>query len=280
LSRELALQRRLRTLATLEEAVTALRALSAQHFRAARAPLAAARLYRDEVQRFLGALEPGRPAADAVPTGIVLVASDLGLVGDYTPRLVREALALRAEHGAGPLVCLGRRALAPLAKAGVIPASVQAAPTSVAALTTLLVPLVDTLLALRSRGELGALWLVAARFEGAGAYTPVRVPVLPIAPTTPRPRIGVSPYGTAAALRSTVVREVLYASLFETLLESLASEHGMRLVTAESARVWLLERIDATRRRAAALRLESSTQEVLEMVAAARSARRAAADHS
>jgi F0F1-type ATP synthase gamma subunit len=289
-SRERVLERRLRALGTLGEAVGALRSLSAQHFRAARAPLAAVRAYRDDVGRFLGVLEASgassprsRRQASRVeratsptegPVGIVLVAADLGLVGDYTTRLVREALALRAEAAPGPLVCLGHRAVSPLARAGVEPATVQPAPTSVAGLTGVLLPLVDTLLALRRDGRLGSLWLVAARFEGAGEYTPVRVPVLPVAPSADSPSLAISPYSDAEHLRVVVVREYLYASLYETLLEALASEHGKRLVTAESAHAWLEERIDATRRLARAIRRETSTQEVLEVAVAARAAQR------
>jgi len=274
-SRERVLQRRLRTLGTLEETVAALRSLSAQHFRAARAPLADVRAYRDEVQRFLAVLEASPEASlPGGPVGIVLVAADLGLVGDYTARLVQESLTLRAECGPGPLVCLGRRAVSALASAGVQPTSVQPAPTSVAGLTGLLLPLVDTLLALRREGELGALWLVAARFEGAGEYTPVRVPVLPVVAPADRPPVAISPYCGAEHLRAVVVREYLYVSLFETLLEALASEHGKRLVTTESARSWLEDRIGATRRLAAANRREISTQEVLEVVVATRAAQR------
>lgn len=275
MSRERVLRRRLRTLGTLEEAVGALRSLSAQHFRAARAPLAAVRAYRDEVQGFLAVLDGSAvaPAANA-PTGIVLVAADLGLVGDYTVRLVREALALREEAAPGPLVCLGRRAVSLLARAGVQPDALQPAPTSVAGLPGTLLPLVDTLLSLQSCGRLGALWLVAARFEGAGEYTPVRVPLLPVAAPPELPPLAGSPYCEGEHLRAVVVREYLYASLYETLLEALASEHGKRLVTAESARSWLVERMDATRRLAAAIRRETSTQEVLEVIVAARAARR------
>jgi F-type H+-transporting ATPase subunit gamma len=276
-SRERVLQRRLRTLGTLKEAVGALRSLSAQHFRAARAPLAAVRAYRDEVQRFLAVLDASRATSgSAGRTGIVLVAADLGLVGDYTARLVREALALRAESEPGPLVCLGRRAVSPLARAGVHPDSVQPAPTSVAGLTGVLLPLVDTLLSLRRDGKLGALWLVAARFDGAGAYTPVRVPLLPVAPPPGSPPFASSPYCDAEQLRAVVVREYLYAALYETLLEALASEHGKRLVITESARSWLDERMAATRRLTAAIRRETSTQEVLEVVVAARATRREA----
>jgi F-type H+-transporting ATPase subunit gamma len=271
-SRERTLRRRLRTLATLDEVIGALRALSAQHFRAARAPLTAARAYRDEVAGFLGVLNARTPAATA-PTGIVLIAADLGLVGDYTARLVREALALRAERGVGPLVCLGHRALAHLARAGVVPASVQPAPTSVAGLTSVLLPLVDTLLSLAARRELGSLWLVAARFEGAGRYAPMRVPVLPVPAPSGAAQLLPSPYVDAAHLRTIVLREYLYASLYETMLEALASEHGKRLAMAEAARSWLAERIEATRRLTASIRREASTQEVLEVAVAARAPR-------
>ena len=277
MSRERVLQRRLRMLGTLEEAVGALRSLSAQHFRAARAPLEVVRAYRDEVQRFLGVLEASGEMSPAEgPTGIVLVAADLGLAGDYSARLVREALALRAEVGPGPLVCLGHRAVSPLARAGVQPDAVQSAPTSVAGLTGVLLPLVDTLLSLREERRLGALWLVAARFEGAGEYAPARLPVLPVAAPAGLPTLAPSPYCGAEHLRTVVVREYLYVSLYETLLEALASEHGKRLVTAESAHSWLEERIGATRRLAAAIRRETSTQEVLEVVVAARASQREA----
>jgi F-type H+-transporting ATPase subunit gamma len=166
--------------------------------------------------------------------------------------------------------------VSPLARAGVEPVSTQPAPTSVAGLTGLLLPLVDTLLSLRRAGGLGALWLVAARFEGAGEYSPVRVPVLPVAAAASSTPLASSPYCDAEQLRTVVVREYLYVSLYETLLEALASEHGKRLVTAESARSWLDERMSATRRLAAAIRREASTQELLEVIVAARAARREA----
>jgi F-type H+-transporting ATPase subunit gamma len=275
MSRERTLEHRLRTLSTLEQAIGALRSLSARHFRAARAPLASARAYRDEVGAFLATLDPvaarGSPADHC---GIVLVTADLGLVGDYSARLAREALDLRAERGPGPLLCVGHRAVSLLARSDVVPTSVRVGPGSVAGLPTLLLGLVDELLRLRHSGQLDSLWLVAARFEGAGQFSPMRVPVLPIQPPAGRPPLPISPYCAPAHVRAVVVREYLYAALYETLLESLASEHGKRLVVAESARSWLGDRIAATRRLAAAIRRETSTREVLEIAAGARSARR------
>jgi len=271
MSRQRALERRLRALSTLAEVIAALRSLSAQHFQSSRARLPLARAYRDEVMHFLAALDPADPPP-AAPTGIVLVGADLGLVGDYTASLLREAIALRRERGPGPLVCLGERARAALVRAGIEPTAVRRAPTSAAGITSLLVPLVDDLLTLHAAGSFRSLWLVAARFEGAGHYTIVRVPVLPL-PAAAGPRLPASPYGDPALLRQVVTREYLYAALHETLLEALCSEHGKRLITAESARSWLEQRIALTRRQVASIRRESSTQEVLELAAAGRAGR-------
>ncbi len=276
MSRERSLRRHLRTLHTLDEAVAALRSLSAQHFRSARALLAAARAYRDELTTLLGVVDPANNGGEATlgrPTGLLLVAADLGLVGDYTGRLVHEAMAFRAELGPGPLFCLGSRAVGPLQRAGVATIHAHPAPASVASLTRLLLPLVDEILTLRGAGELGPLWLVAARFEGAGHFQPVRVRLLPVVPPSAGARVAASPYVDRRHLEGVVVREHLYATLTESLLEALASEHGKRLVVAESARAWLGERIEATRRRVTALRREASTQEVLEVASSARAAR-------
>jgi F-type H+-transporting ATPase subunit gamma len=277
-SRERTLTRRLRVLGTLGEAVRALRALSAHHFRAARQALGGARLYREEVEATMGALaelvsETAKPVIG--PPAIILVTADLGLCGEYVMRLVEAAAAARAELGPGPLYCVGRRAVRPLGRLGIVPDQVYSAPASIAALPHLLLPLVDAVIADRHSANLGTLDLVAARFEGAGHFTPVRVRILPPAPVRPAPAVRPSPYTSRAHLTTVVVREFLYVVLHESLLDALAAEHGKRLTVAESARAWIEERIAATSRLLAAVRREASTQEILEVAAGARLQRQA-----
>jgi len=273
MSRERVLERRLHTLHTLEEAVNALRSMSAQHFRRARALLPPVRAYHEEVQAILDVLEP---APNTAPTrnhdgaGIVLIAADLGLCGDYATSLVRETVAARTQLGEGPLFCLGRRALAPLERAGLQPDLLHPAPASIGAIPHLLLPLVDEIVNMAKLGRIDSLTFVAARFEGAGSYHPFQVRVLPVGPSPNQPRLKASPYCGFGHLRDVVIREYLYAALFETLLGALASEHGKRLVIAESARTWLAERIERTQRLVAEIRREQSTQEVLEVANAAR----------
>jgi F0F1-type ATP synthase gamma subunit len=70
------------------------------------------------------------------------------------------------------------------------------------------------------------------------------------------------------------VREFLYTTLHELLLDSLASEHGMRLLATESARQWLDEASASIRRDLAASHREATTQEVLDIIAGSRPRRR------
>jgi F-type H+-transporting ATPase subunit gamma len=272
-SRERPLQQRLKALGTLHEAVGALRSLSAQHFRAARAALPTARAYRVELDRSMGVLGELPPAAD--PTAIVLVAADLGLCGDYVARLTAEAVAARTALGPGPLWCVGRRAARPLARAGLTADAVWDGATGTTALPRLLVPLVNAIIRARAGGEIGSLTIVAARFEGAGHFRPVRVPLLPVRAPADAAPLRPSPYTSPRHLTSVVVREFLYVALYETFLEALAAEHGKRLVVTESAHNWLEERLQATARQLGARRRETATEEVLEVAAGARALRRA-----
>jgi F-type H+-transporting ATPase subunit gamma len=276
MSRARALTRRLRTLATLHEAVSALRALSAHHFRAARQALGAARVYRAEIEATMAAAAaflPPAPASAGGKPGVMLVAADLGLCGDYSTRLVEAAAAARADLGPGLFYCIGRRAVARLARLGITPDRACNAAASTAGLPQLLLPLVDAVIGDRRAGRLGSLDLVAARFEGAGHFAPVRVRVLPAAAAAAAAPVPPSPYGNAAHLAAVLTREFLYVTLHESLLDALAAEHGKRLTVAESARAWLEERIGAGRRLLAALEREAATQEILEVVAGARLAR-------
>jgi F0F1-type ATP synthase gamma subunit len=280
MSRERVLRRRLHVLGTLHEAVGALRSLSAHHFRAARAALPAARTYRAEVEATLGVLpELLRPEAEARgESAILLVSADLGLCGDYAARLATEAARARASLGQGPFWCVGRRAVRPLAHAGITPDRVWPGAAGTASLPRLLVPLVNEIVAAREAGRLRSLVIVAARFDGAGRFVPTRNGILPVTPPAGAPPLRPSPYAGPAHLAAVLVREFLYVALHETLLDALAAEHGKRLVVAEGARGWLEQRRHATARQLGAVRRETTTQEVLEVATGARMLRRGAGD--
>jgi F0F1-type ATP synthase gamma subunit len=77
-------------------------------------------------------------------------------------------------------------------------------------------------------------------------------------------------YVSPRHLAEIAVREFLYITLYELLLDALASEHGMRLVATEAAGEWLQGRIAATERQLFAVKREEGTQEVLDVASGAR----------
>jgi F-type H+-transporting ATPase subunit gamma len=124
------------------------------------------------------------------------------------------------------------------------------------------------------RHEIGSLFVVSARFEGAGRFLPVVTAVLPVRPSRSTQPLRRTHYHSQRRLAAVAVREYLYTTLHELLLDSLASEHGMRLLAAESARRWLDETSESVRRQLSALRREAVTQEVLDIVAGSRPSNR------
>jgi F-type H+-transporting ATPase subunit gamma len=265
--REQQLRRRSSSLAALREAVAAMRSLAAHHFRQSRAALPAARVYREQVEQAVAeagvAAEPSLPG----PPGWLLIASDLRLCGDYNARLA-EALGEQLVASApGPLHCVGRACRGWLTRRRLVPHRSYPAPASVEGLPRLLLQLAQDMLDDVSSRRMGGLSVISARFEGAGRFTPIVTSVLPLAPPGQAAPLRPSPYQSGRRLRAVAIRELLYVTLYELLLDALAAEHGMRLIAAESALKWLDETQHRVRRQLAALRRELTTQEVFEVLA-------------
>ena len=146
--------------------------------------------------------------------------------------------------------------------------------TSVTGLTGLLLTLADDVLGDYLTGAFSTLYIVSARFDGVGAFTPRSTRVLPLASTRLVDHATAAPYASARHLAESLVREYLYSTLFELLLDALASEHGMRLVATQSAGEWLDTRLKDIRRQLASAHREASTQEVLDLAGGVRQRRR------
>jgi F-type H+-transporting ATPase subunit gamma len=122
--------------------------------------------------------------------------------------------------------------------------------------------------------EFSALDVVSARFDGVGAFTPVSTRVLPVTRDVIPLGIPASRYVSRSHLMAVTLREYLYITLFEILVDALASEHGARLAATQSAEEWLQDRTSETKRQLASIRREVTTQEILDIAAGARHSRR------
>ena len=269
MSREAALRDHVRSLEVLDDAVLAMKSLSAHHFRIARDALLAARVYREELEAAVASIAEAGFEVTSGPPRLVVIGADLGLCGQYHTRLVDAAVAAASALGTESVVCIGRRTASLLARAGVRSEVVYGAPTSVDNVVHVLLDVVSELILGTRTGRYGSIDAVFARFEGVGVFEPVQDRLLPLA----RLKGGgppASPYVTASHLREVALRERFYVHLEERLLDAMASEHGMRLVATNSAGEWLDRELERAGHAMRALRQESATQEILELVAGAR----------
>ena len=268
MKRQVELRRRLRTLRTLREAVGAMKSLSAHHFRAARAVVEPARAYRRGVERVLAWSHAALPSGEN-GAGLLVIGGEYGLCGAFHSQLVAEAVKTRRELGAGPTLCVGRRGATLLARSGVAIDAALAAPTGVRGITDLLLRVGEDVFARYTGDRLSSFHIVSSRFVGVGHANPVVTRLLPVAFERAAPERTIR-YVARALLATAAIREFLYVSLYQLVLDALASEHGARLVATQAAERWLDERTEVVRLELATARREASTQEMIEIAAASR----------
>lgn len=269
--REVELKRRLRSLKALGEAVGAMKSLSAHHFRQARQAVEPARTYRDGVERILGWAGPSPMQGDGA-AGLVVIGAELGLCGAYNTRIIEAAAPRRSELGAGPTFCVGQRAATLLLRRKVELAKSYHGPTSVGGIPSLLLELAEDVLTTFANENLSSFDIVSSRFGGVGMVSPTTVRLLPIEPSSVN-GLRRARYVGEEHFVSAVVREFLYITLYDLLLDALASEHGARLTATQTAEAWLDERTARLQRHLMATRREASTQEMIEIAAGARARR-------
>lgn len=274
MKREHELRDRLRSLEALGAAVTAMKSLSAHHFREARAGLEPARRYRDGIDRVVARIGASLPAGNG-PGGLLVVGSELGLCGAYNTHLVAAAAQRRAELGGGPTLCVGRRAATYLARRDVGVDRAYAAPASLQGITDLLLRLTEDMLHAYVTTRLSCFEVVSSRFEGVGVDRPAITRLLPVGATGVE-ATAAARYAGRETFLAVAVRELLYTTMYSVLLEALASEHGARLAATQSAEEWLDERAGRVRRQLASTCREASTQEAIEIAAGARARSRMA----
>ncbi len=265
---DLAGRRRLRSLEALDEAVGAMKSLSAHHLREARRSVEQARVYRSGVERMLQ--EAGEVFAQGVEgAGVLVIGAELGLCGSYNSQVVAEGAARRAELGGGPTFCVGHRAASLLRRRGVAVLREHAMPTSVAGISSLLLQLAEEVLGRYAEDRLLSFDIVSSRFAGVGRVSPVSVRLLPleVANAEARPR---TRHVRSEAFAAATMREFLYITLYDLLLDAMASEHGARLIATQAAEKWLEARARGLRQQLAAARREASTQEVIEVAVGVR----------
>lgn len=268
MKREADLERALQSLETLREAVSAMKSLSAHHFRETRAMLEPERRYREGLDRMVrstGAFLPGGAGA----IGLLVLGPELGLCGGYGTHVAELAVTQREQLGPGPTFVVGRRGASMLTRHGLDAERVYAAPTSVRGLTEALLEISRAVLGDYLRLGLSRFVVVSSRFGGVGNHPPEATTLLPL-DLLPEPGAPGVQYISAKAANLVAARELLYITIHGLLLDAMASEHSARLLATQAAEQWLDDKTDHLRRNLSSARREASTQEVVEIAAGAR----------
>lgn len=268
MKRSAELQKRLHALEALGDAVSAMKSISAHAVQEARSAVEPARAYQQGVARIVQQSGVSWPAGRG-PVGLLIIGAELGLCGGYNAQLVAAAVVHRSALGPGPTLCVGRRAASALARQGVTLDATYPGPAGVRAISELLLRVAEDLLSRYVGQGLSALEIVSSRFAGVGNAHPESLRLLPLKPSDGSATVALR-YVQREHAALAIMREYLFITLFDLLLDALASEHAARLVATQAAERWLDERSAVLTRRLATSRRELSTQEVIEIAAGAR----------
>jgi F-type H+-transporting ATPase subunit gamma len=258
-----ALERRLAAIETLKEAISAMKNLSAHHFREMRAAVPPAVEYRRGVEEVAERVRASLPAGTG-PAGILLVGGELGLCGPYNAQLVRALSERRERLPSGPTYCVGKRAARIAVRQGFELKRSYSAPSSGGGIPKLLLQLTRDLLGDYQKLNLSRLEVVSSAFEGVGAVRPRVSVLLPLSFEGPSEE-RLTPYLPAELLSAVAAREMLYCTMYDLLIEAFAAENGARLLATQAAEQWLDRSATGLRSGIAAAAREASTQEVIEI---------------
>ena len=236
------IRRKINAVKNIEQICWAMKSIASIKLRQAEARLRAARPYQQRTQELLsrlGGAAPEHPLLTARPVekaGIVLVTSDRGLCGSYNMNVIRRAEQAATQAEQVSFGCLGRKGDRFLRIRG-RPIEFSVVPLSAASTFEEMAPLADRIVSL----YLGRVWdrvqLVCTSFLSAIRFRVIAMDFLPIKlPVQVELEPGKTLFEPAPAqLVEQLLPRYLRALFYTALLESVASEHGSRVVAMTAA---------------------------------------------
>ena len=276
------IRRRIRSVKSTQQITKAMEMVAAAKLRRAQTRALAARPYANKITQVLGNLagaasdleHPLFKAREVKRTALVVVTSDRGLAGAYNANIIRAAERRLRESPAGAItvVVVGRkgRDYFRRRKWPVLATYTDLPPeASLAFVRTL----TDDLIARFTAGEVDQVELLYTRFITALNRKVTFEPFLPVTASeedkkgSERGDIIFEP--GPEAIFETLLPRYATAKLFAALADSLASEHGSRMIAMGSARKNAGEMLDMLVLRRNRLRQAAITKEIAEIVGGA-----------
>jgi F-type H+-transporting ATPase subunit gamma len=221
------------------------------------------------------ALSPPEPHSRVAA---VVLGSDQGMCGQFNARIAEFAAQKLAEAPRDPgplLLAIGMRAAAELESGDQQPADARTLPGSVAEINDRVQELVLTISRWREAQGARRVWLFHHRPLSGASYEPHFVQVLPLdaqwleslrAKPWPGPTL---PTFTMrrGAIFAALVRQFLFAALYQGMAASMAAENAARLAAMQAAEKNVEERLDELTTRYHQRRQTAITEELLDVTA-------------
>lgn len=270
---------RLHSIRELHGVVDTMRAMAAAGTQQAQQALEGIRRHADVVGAALaeatGLLSPDEPIPSAQPRGtakgVLLFTSEHGFAGGFDTPLLDEAQT-SGKDGNTLLFVVGERGAMAARERGLDMAWSIAMASQPGAVMTTARRVTDEIYRRYGTGELAALDMLYARYDGGGRSTVTRQSLLPVdfnlfpPPVHPaRPLTNLAP----ATLVMRLVEEYVFSAIARAAMESFASENAARMVAMQSASRNIEEKIAELEQTARQLRQDEITTEMLDVVTGA-----------
>lgn len=225
------------------------------------------------------ALKGVGPESKGAPAAVVIIGSDLGMCGRLNEEVTshfREMIPRIQSRGAKIYaLVLGERITISLQETGFEAHLIHKTPGGVSGVRPLAQRLILDLDTIRADTGLGSVWVFYSERKGKASFEPVHKRLLPadhewLEGLTRREWPGkTAPIFTMdpQQLLSDLLRHYLFAQLYRSITESLASENSARLMAMQRAEKNIGELLDELTAKYHQQRQMSVTQEILEVVA-------------
>ena len=271
------IRQRIKTSKNIRQITRAMKLVAAARLNKAKQRVEEARPYSEKMREFIAGIggagaasHPLLESREVKKVLVVLVTSDRGLAGSYNSAIIRKAGEyLKSLTAPTQILGVGKKGHLFFAKRGYTIASTVTVPTAGATLQDA-IEVTRRVKSLFETGEVDAVHLIYSKFFSPIRQEPQVVQLLPIEP--PKGAAASTEYDFEPApeeMLGLILPKYLLTVIYQSLLESSASEHGARMTAMSNATDNASKMINEMTLVANRVRQASITKEILEIVGGA-----------